>query len=432
MDFSLPRTSRTMLLVYLTLSALASGSGQTSPSVQTVTTPPASWVDPDTGHKVSLLTPEPDSRGLYFNENAFTSNGMEMIYSVDWRIYALNLSTHKTRKLVSDPVASLIVGRKSPTVYFMTQKQGDAGLYAVGVETGTVLKIADLPAHATISSLNADETMIAGVFTEGEAPKANIHPDMKERLSRAAAMDQRLDQHLPTVLFTFDLRTGQLAQVLHSTDWLGHVQFSPTDPSLLMYCHEGLWQRVDRIWTVQVDGSHNALVHKRTMNNEIAGHEFWDADGKTIWYDLQAPKGQTFYLASYNVESKARTWYSIDRDDWSIHYNSASDDSVFAGDGGDYSQVAKSKNGQWIELFFPRKTAGTPGVDQTDLVQSGFMKSQHLVNLAKHNYTLEPNVRFSPDHKLVIFTSNMFGPSYIFAVEVRHARPASTPITPTQ
>jgi oligogalacturonide lyase len=33
------------------------------------------------------------------------------------------------------------------------------------------------------------------------------------------------------------------------------------------------------------------------------------------------------------------------------------------------------------------------------------------------NYRLEPNVRFSPDKKLVVFTSNMFGPSYVFGVE---------------
>jgi hypothetical protein len=36
--------------------------------------------------------------------------------------------------------------------------------------------------------------------------------------------------------------------------------------------------------------------------------------------------------------------------------------------------------------------------------------------LSKQKYGVEPNARFSPDHKLVIFTSNMFGPSYLFAV----------------
>jgi oligogalacturonide lyase len=30
-------------------------------------------------------------------------------------------------------------------------------------------------------------------------------------------------------------------------------------------------------------------------------------------------------------------------------------------------------------------------------------------------------VRFSPDKKLVIFTSNMFGPSYVFGAEVAKA-----------
>ena len=30
----------------------------------------------------------------------------------------------------------------------------------------------------------------------------------------------------------------------------------------------------------------------------------------------------------------------------------------------------------------------------------------------------EPNPRFSPDKKYVLFTSNMFGRSYVFAVEV--------------
>ena len=38
-----------------------------------------------------------------------------------------------------------------------------------------------------------------------------------------------------------------------------------------------------------------------------------------------------------------------------------------------------------------------------------------------HDYHQEPNVRFSPDKTLVLFTSNMFGPSYVFGVEVAKA-----------
>jgi oligogalacturonide lyase len=38
--------------------------------------------------------------------------------------------------------------------------------------------------------------------------------------------------------------------------------------------------------------------------------------------------------------------------------------------------------------------------------------------MSKHRYKLEPNVSFSPDSKWVIFRSNMFGPTYVLAVEV--------------
>ena len=46
------------------------------------------------------------------------------------------------------------------------------------------------------------------------------------------------------------------------------------------------------------------------MAMEIFGHEFWSADGKTIWYDLQTPRGEDFWLAGYNVETGARTLVS--------------------------------------------------------------------------------------------------------------------------
>jgi oligogalacturonide lyase len=362
------------------------------------------------------LTTQPNSKGLYFNENAFTPDGAEMIYTAGQSVYVLNLATYQSRQLLAGPVLDTVVGQKSATMYFM--KPGDTRLYAIGIDTGQTSIVANLPSRATISSLNSDETLAAGTYTEADVPQRKVDPNLKPSSVKATLMDERLATHIPMVLFTLNLQTGEVRKVLHSTDWINHVQFSPKDSHLLMYCHEGLWWKVDRIWTIRTDGNHNQLIHKRTVNGEIAGHEFWDADGITIWYDLQIPRGQNFYLASYNTDTGARHWYSVERDAWSIHYNAASDDSVFCGDGGDYAQVAKSKDGQWIELFKTKESPTPAEIDQAGLTQSGFLEAKHLVNLAKQNYTLEPNVRFSPNHKLVIFTSNMFGPSYVFAVEV--------------
>src|SRR4029078_1792423 len=111
-------------------------------------------------------------------------------------------------------------------------------------------------------------------------------------------LEARWAQRLPMVLYTLDIRKGDVKPFYKGEgNWLNHVQFSPTDPALLMYCHEGPWHKVDRIWTIRVDGTGRRLMHARTMDMEIAGHEFWSADGRTIWYDLQTPKSVEFWLA---------------------------------------------------------------------------------------------------------------------------------------
>ena len=85
-------------------------------------------------------------------------------------------------------------------------------------------------------------------------------------------------------------------------------------------------------------------------------------------------------------------------------------------------QVARAKDGEWIELFRPITRPPNPqNLNGPDFWQPGVFHSERLVNMAHHNYREEPNVRFSPDKSLVLFTSNMFGPSYVFGVEVKKA-----------
>jgi hypothetical protein len=41
----------------------------------------------------------------------------------------------------------------------------------------------------------------------------------------------------PRVLFTVNAKTGELREIFREHEWLGHLQFSPTDPNLIMFCH---------------------------------------------------------------------------------------------------------------------------------------------------------------------------------------------------
>jgi len=386
--------------------------------------PPTSWIDPSTGHRVIRLTREPDSASLYFNENGYLPDGHRMIYTTPEGISVLDLTTHEARAVVQGKVKATGVGHKTPTVYYT--KNEERALYSTNIDTGETRKLAELPNRGSIATINADETLAAGTYVEGEGPDyggrrdGQSHP-LNQPRNKGQMMAERLAARLPLVLFTVDLRSGTLNPILHSTDWVNHLLFSPTDPQLLMYCHEGPWQKVDRIWTIHTDGTQNTLMHRRTMAMEIAGHEFWSPDGKSIWYDLQTPKGEVFYLAGYELSTGQRTWYHLERNEWSIHFNVSRDGTLFCGDGGDPGQVARAPDGRWIYLFRPQLSRLDTDIVE-GLVRPGTFHSERLVDLSKHDYKLEPNVSFSPDQKLVIFRSNMFGPTYVFAVEVEKAR----------
>jgi len=388
------------------------------------TPPPQTWVDPDTGHRIVRLTDEPGSASLYFNQNWFTPDGTKMVYTSPTGIYTLDLATHASHRVVEGRVRLVEAGKKTPSVYYIRT----GAIYSTNTETGATREIAKLPPNGSVSTINADETLIAGTYTEAPGPANNAYSapgqqaqSLNQPANKGQMMEQRLAAHIPMGMFVIDTGTGESKTILRSTDWLNHLLFSPTDPTLLMFCHEGPWHKVDRIWTIRTDGSQVTKIHTRTMEMEIFGHEFWSIDGKTIYYDLQTPRGEDFWLAAYGVETGERTWYHLQRNEWSIHFNVSADGKLMCGDGGDPDQVAKAPDGEWIYLFRP-ELIRNQGVAEKGLVRPGVLRAEKLVNMSKHKYTLEPNVRFSPDAKWVLFRSNMFGPTYIFAVEVAKAQ----------
>jgi oligogalacturonide lyase len=388
---------------------------------------PLSWIDPDTGHRVIRLTREPGSDSFYFNVNCFTPDGKRMVYTTPDGISVLNLATLESTQVVAGPARAVIVGHKFPNLYY-TRGTGDPyfhTLWCVNLDTGENRKLADLPRRAEVSAINADETLGAGTYVEGDAHAGGAYDgtaaygrmsstNLGEPADKGEMMARRLAAKLPMTLFTVDLRTGKITKLLeHRTDWLNHLQFSPTDPTLLMYCHEGIWQHVDRIWTIRTDGSQNQLIHKRTMESEIAGHEWWGADGETVYYQLHILRGRAAnWIASYNVKTGERTWLFYPNDASSIHDNSSPDGQLFCGDG--------DSRAPWIFLLRPEMTSddGTLG---TNLIKGGTVEPEKLVNMSRQNYRLEPNPIFTPDMKYIVFRSNMFGADYAFAVEI--ARP---------
>src|SRR5262245_44175240 len=326
---------------------------------------PREWIDPDTGHRVVRLSDEPGSQSLYFHQNAYTPDGQKLIITTPTGLSAIDLKTHAIEKIVEGRVGIIIVGKKTGQVYYTRTVTNNnvrtTTVYATDLNTKQTREIVKLPPATSVSSVNADETLLAGIIDEkleatlkeGKPPAPPPAARGDNYPGKGEMTENRLAERRTMRTITIDTKSGAVKTLLRGTDWYNHIQFSPTDPTLLMFCHEGPWHKVDRTWTIRTDGSQLTQIHHRTMLMEIEGHEWFGADGKWIWYDLQTPRSQDFWVAGYEVHSGERICYNLQRSEWPVHFTVSPDGALFAGDGGGPNSVAAPDNSQWIYLFRP-------------------------------------------------------------------------------
>src|ERR1700733_3781501 len=117
---------------------------------------PADWIDPDTGHRVIRISPEPDSASLYFHQNFFSPKGDRMIFDSPSGIAVVDLKslgrgTPKVSIVVSN-ASALAMSRKAPEVYF--QRRG--ALCAANLDTHKIREIT----RARVTAINCDETFV--------------------------------------------------------------------------------------------------------------------------------------------------------------------------------------------------------------------------------------------------------------------------------
>jgi oligogalacturonide lyase len=400
---------------------------------------PHSWIDPDTGHRIVRLSDQAGSSTPYFHDNAFSPDGRTMMFGTPTGIAILDVAKIGADATPPEVVAPGARGsyfaRRTREIYYSARTTGAtaAQLLAVNVDTKQTRVVPNAR-----GLVNADETLTVAknanaADPDGKYPRpparpiipqlqrmfpgktmAELTPDQQYSVTKEDGLARRaLNPSLQSFLFT-NVRTGEVRETGHQYGDLNHLQFNPVDPNLLLYCYEGTWHELDRTWTIRTDGSEKRLTHARTMDMEINGHEWWSWDGTTVWFDLQTPRSQVFWIAGVSMKTGKEVRYHVDRDAWGVHFNSSRDDTLFASDGGDPSQVAYSTDGMWINLF---------------RVQPGnTVAREKLVNMSRHSYVtgrggVEPNVHITPDKKWVVFTGQFAaGQRHVYAVEIAKAK----------
>jgi oligogalacturonide lyase len=270
--------------------------------------PPKDWVDADTGHRVVRLTGDAGGSTLYFHDNAFSPEGDRLIVNTPDGIAMIDVAkigTDGARVAVIAPRArGGYFARRTREIYVNDNARG--AIVALNVDTKATR---DVP-HAR-GLINADETLSVvknanATDPDGPHPKPptgtllpqlqrmfpgkkmeDLTPDQQFSVTKEDGLARRaVNPSLQSFVFT-NLRTGGPTETGFQYGDLNHLQFNPVDPNLLLYCHEGTWHELDRTWTIRTDGSQMRLMHKRTMDMEINGHEWWSWNGKTVWFDLQ-------------------------------------------------------------------------------------------------------------------------------------------------
>ena len=279
------RTLRALpLLALLTLPLAAQQPDTTKPS-ESGAVPPKTWVDKDTGHRVWRVSDEPNSGAFYFNVPAYTpdhkSDGLQLPqrhHGPRPRHHEDPASSSPIPRPPTHPQAAELAAAGRPRHRRRPARPTASSSPAPTPQptptpstkpTPTPEPSASSsisPARLGISSINADETLGVGTYNESDVPGkdpnapnafvANAPPPPPAANANASAnptlgganvqsddkgemMERRLAARIPVVMFTIRLepgpngeKPGHIKILFHSTDWIGHMLFSPTDPTL--------------------------------------------------------------------------------------------------------------------------------------------------------------------------------------------------------
>jgi len=198
-----------------------------------------------------------------------------------------------------------------------------------------------------------------------------------------------------SAIVVIDTENGKTHRLCDGNTPRTHAQFCPADPNLVLYCYGGPWWYVQRLWLIHADGSGNRPIFLQT-HFEGAGHEFWSANGKTI----------------YVFANGGRQPQGL----WAVNRDGSNERCVLAGSctghgtanaEEDRFVVTETFNDFSHGLWIARKGSTEPHL----LCQTGVDQSKHPLHLYAHP-------RFLRDGKTVAFTGIMSGSPELYFVEV--------------
>jgi oligogalacturonide lyase len=250
------------------------------------------YEDPNTGARVRQLTNYSgvDDRPLYFKTNGWYDDGDRLLLLLrrptDRHLFSLDLRDGVLTQLTDLPgtFGSFTgVNEARRELYFAYQHENeldDGGLFAVyglNLDDLSVRRVFTPPERLQshllhVGGTTADGNHLLVWFQEPFGPHAS---DFESRHGSFP--------HCTIGAVPVDGTGG--FEVLHEEDyWITHVEPSPTDPEVAIFCHEGRATDVDhRMWGVDVS-SKQVWKIGHSEDDECVTREYWLQNGEDVGY----------------------------------------------------------------------------------------------------------------------------------------------------
>lgn len=268
--------------------------------------------DEKTGRTITQLTSTGNNVHFYFTENSFDRDCNTIYFLSDrdsgedraphedprYSIYRMSLDTGEMERLSDDVLHGSGSATKTPDSTLIAYRTADERVRLLDMQRGAVTTLYERQPGfelGSVPSIASNQRYVA--FCRNEVTDEHIHyrganyAGFKERFY--LIKDGRI-----TVAYTDGSGWHDVFQDTHQ---LGHFQFSPDDPTLGMFCHEGPWNLVQqRIWFLDFI-SRQARPCFRQGEHDTVGHEFWTQDG-LVFFDDRGP-GHDGTITSHRTQA---------------------------------------------------------------------------------------------------------------------------------
>lgn len=352
------------------------------------------YKDPKTGARVRRLTGDGSSNvHPYFTSWAFVGDG------ADNAVFVSNRSGAYQWHLLEIPAGRLVqltAGQKISANMACVSRSGrlfyfdGSVLHSIKTDTLEDRELYRVPAgfKPALPTCTTDGRYVAFAYCQ----ETTLSTETGRIYS---TMHERYYQHPHSVVMRIDAESGAAVAAWGEATWISHVLIHPTQPNLIVFCHEGGGTCVEqRMWIVNLDDTQmrkaSPLYPQRP--GESCVHEYFTQEGDVgFQYSLDREGGREEYNAFIRPDG---TWIRqyLFPGRRPGHIQSNSDNSLVVGDGA-YLTPDDKEGRNYVGLM----THANGRVEVRRLAWHG----TSALTQASHGHP-----SFSPDDRWVIYNSD--------------------------